>query len=116
MIKDRLLELCKELRMSLREFEMSIGVSNGCLSHISDKISLNVTSRIEENYPQVNIHWLRTGIGKMFNSSAVVVSHEKTDAVLKEIALQREMISRFQKQIDACQAHIDILLATLQEK
>lgn len=117
MIKKRIMQLCVELRMSVAEFEKSIGVSNGCISHISDKISINITDKIAAAHPHVNVHWIRTGVGSMFQLPATsLISNEKAGAVLDEIGKQRQMIERFQKQIDMCQQQINMLLSTLQKQ
>ena len=115
--KDRINELCSALNISKRELEITIGVSNGLLTHVNNSISKNLADKIEEKYPQVNIQWLRTGMGTMFHTpTSMVVSNEKTEEILKEIAAQRTMIERFQKQIDLCQQQINILLSTIQEQ
>lgn len=116
-VKSRLLQLCQELRIPLRELEINIGVSSGCLSHINDSLTRNIASKIEAAYPNVNLNWLRTGKGDMFATpEKMKISDEKAEEILAEVAKQREVIERFQKQIDLCQEHINILLSTLQDK
>ena len=113
-IKDRLQQLYRELNLSQREFEANIGVSNGCLAHVTDRLTKHVIDKITTTYPTISTDWLLYGQGAMHKiPPTLLVANDKVDAILAEVAKQREIIARFQHQIDLCQAHIDILLNTL---
>lgn len=71
-ISDRLDELIKNESISARQFEKTIGCSNG-LIHRCIRSKTDITSKwlsiIIETYPKYNAEWLLTGRGKMLNSN-----------------------------------------------
>ena len=127
--RERIDELCHELRISRSRLEKEIGMSSGSLSHIEDNISKNVLTKIAERYPQINIEWLKNEDGTLYEKAdkplaelPMCKSDAMVNAVLSEIEEQREIIARFQKQIQSaqeqiekCQNHITILLTSLKE-
>lgn len=64
-VKDRMLALVNYTKLSKRKFQESIGVSNSYIQNISESIGADVLNRITIRYPEINIHWLMTGDGKM---------------------------------------------------
>ena len=67
--KERLFAFIKAIGFSVREFERTLGVSNGTLGHLSDTLSANVKDKISTNFQQLNMDWLLTGNGEMLVSS-----------------------------------------------
>ncbi|MCX2680793.1 hypothetical protein OOZ15_12640 [Galbibacter sp. EGI 63066] len=70
---DRIHTIIKSLGMSARQFDMSIGASNGyTLRMKKNKASVgsDVLERIVDKYPFVNITWVVTGKGTMFGPEA----------------------------------------------
>ncbi|MBQ7774538.1 MAG: S24 family peptidase [Lachnospiraceae bacterium] len=65
--KLRLLQFLKYLNIGQQKFELSIGMSNGWVNKIGDNIRENTLQRIKEVYPELNIAWLKTGVGEMLN-------------------------------------------------
>ncbi len=68
--KDRLKLFVKEQRISYRAFESLCGLSRGYFlscKEISDKM----LGKIKEAYPQLNVDWVLTGKGKMFDKGVV---------------------------------------------
>ena len=63
--KERLFAFIKAIGFSVREFERTIGVSNGTVRHLSDTLSANIKDKISTNFLQLNINWLLTGNGEM---------------------------------------------------
>lgn len=66
---DRVLKVIDALGMSARQFDMSIGTTNGYSlrmhkNHAS--IGSDIIERISKKYPKVNLVWLITGKGDMF--------------------------------------------------
>ena len=61
----------KETGMSARQFDLSIGASNGYtlrMSKNSASIGSDVIERILKKYPDLNVVWLLTGEGHMLKS------------------------------------------------
>lgn len=68
--RDRMKEFLSRQKISEGLFETSIGMSSGWVSNIGDSIRLKSIAKIAEVYPDLNIHWLTTGDGKMLKSDA----------------------------------------------
>lgn len=64
-VKNRLTQFIDSNRISIREFEKSIGASNGYINSISRSVGIDKISAIIEKYPTLNIDWLMTGRGEM---------------------------------------------------
>lgn len=67
--KERLFAFINVLGYSVREFERSIGVSNGTVRHLNDTVTANVRQKVSAKFPQLNIDWLLTGSGDMLYRS-----------------------------------------------
>lgn len=70
-IKDRLKQIIDYQGISIRQFEKSIGASNGYISSIKDEISTKYVRNIFRAYPNISLEWLVTGEGSMLKSGAV---------------------------------------------
>lgn len=64
-VKDRVKHYVKYKRMTVRDFERSIGASNGLVSSMRKGLGGEYILRISEQYPELNIEWLLTGRGEM---------------------------------------------------
>jgi transcriptional regulator with XRE-family HTH domain len=67
-IKDRLRDFRISLRMTQKDFALSIGVSQAflcCLEHGRKKLSFNKIKDIKSVYPQLSIAWIEKGTGNM---------------------------------------------------
>ncbi|PCJ97231.1 MAG: hypothetical protein COA50_06225 [Flavobacteriaceae bacterium] len=68
---DRLIQFIEYKELSARQFDLSIGASNGYTLRMK-KNNASVGSDVIENiirkYPQLNLIWLITGEGKMLNA------------------------------------------------
>ncbi|WP_323788861.1 hypothetical protein [Psychroserpens sp.] len=65
----RIIELISELKLSARQFDISIGTANGYILRMQKNnasVGSDVIERIVKEYPQVNLVWLITGKGEMF--------------------------------------------------
>ncbi len=65
----RIIELISELKLSARQFDISIGTANGYILRMQKNnasVGSDVIERIIKEYPQVNLVWLITGKGDMF--------------------------------------------------
>lgn len=66
--KDRLLEFLRFKGMGQQKFEISIGMSNGWANKVGDSIRESTLKKISEVYPELNIAWLKSGVGVMLNN------------------------------------------------
>lgn len=64
-VKDRVKLFCRQSKMTIKDFEGSIKVSNGYVNSISKGIGEDKLSLIIEKYPNLSIEWLLTGTGEM---------------------------------------------------
>lgn len=64
-IKDRLLQFLKYKKLGQQKFETSIGMSNGWANKVGDSIRETTLKKIVEVYPDLNLIWLKAGIGDM---------------------------------------------------
>ncbi|WCO03109.1 hypothetical protein [Psychroserpens ponticola] len=67
----RIIDLISELKLSARQFDISIGTANGYILRMQKNnasVGSDVIERIVKEYPQVNLVWLITGKGDMFIS------------------------------------------------
>jgi len=65
---DRLMEFIRYAGLSARQFDMSIGASNGYILRMEKNnasIGSDVIENIIKTYPQLNVVWLLTGEGSM---------------------------------------------------
>ncbi|ADV51413.1 hypothetical protein I2486_20490 [Cellulophaga sp. E16_2] len=68
---DRLMQFIKNAGMSARQFDLSIGASNGyTLRMLKNNASIgsDVIENIVATYPKLNLVWLITGEGEMLKS------------------------------------------------
>lgn len=78
MIKERLIEFIKTLGISVRQFEISAGLSNGQINNIGDSLRKSTLEKISKSFPLLNINWLVSGVGKM------LIDEISDDALLNE--------------------------------
>lgn len=65
---NRLIEFSKYKGLTKKSFEIEMGLSNGQLSNSERRgsdIGAELISKVEEKFPELNIHWLVTGKGNM---------------------------------------------------
>jgi hypothetical protein len=68
---DRLMQFIKHAGLSARQFDMSIGASNGYTLRMSKNkasVGSDVIENILKTYPDLNVVWLLTGEGPMLKS------------------------------------------------
>lgn len=68
---DRLMQFIKHVGLSARQFDMSIGASNGYTLRMSKNrasVGSDVIENILKAYPDLNVLWLLTGEGPMLKS------------------------------------------------
>lgn len=73
---DRLIQFIEYAGLSARQFDLSIGASNGYTLRMKKNhasIGSDVIETIIKTYPQLNLIWLMTGEGKMLNPDKEVL-------------------------------------------
>ena len=66
--KERLLQFLRYKKLGQQKFEISIRMSNGWVNKVGDSIRENTLQKITEVYPELNIAWLKSGVGEMLNT------------------------------------------------
>lgn len=66
-MKDRLLKFINYKGVSQRQFLLKAGLSTSYLSVVKDDFGVSALFNISQNFPELNIEWLKTGKGEMLN-------------------------------------------------
>lgn len=79
---DRLIQFIKYAGLSARQFDLSIGASNGYTLRMQKNnasIGSDVIENILKTYPQLNVIWLITGEGEMLkeNEEELILNFEE---------------------------------------
>lgn len=90
--KERLLQFLRYKKLGQQKFEISIGMSNGWANKVGDSIRENTLQKIKEVYPELNIAWLKSGVGSMLVGDGEVTLetpiYNKTDTSKEVTAKQ----------------------------
>lgn len=70
-VKSRIKQVIDFQGVSIRQFEISIGASNGYYGSMKDEMNSKYLRNISSAYPNISIEWLVTGEGSMLKSGAV---------------------------------------------
>ncbi len=85
---DRLILFIKELGVSARQFDISIGTANGYILRMhknNASVGSDVIEKIISIYPQINLVWLITGKGDMFLDKASTKDQDIDMAALERL-------------------------------
>lgn len=66
--KERIEAFIKYKSLTNKGFEENCGLGNGFVSKIGDAIRLSKIELISNTYPELNVIWLKTGVGEMLQS------------------------------------------------
>ncbi|NJB36634.1 MULTISPECIES: hypothetical protein [Flavobacteriaceae] len=96
---DRLMQFIEHAGLSARQFDISIGASNGYTlrmrkNHAS--IGSDVIENIIKTYPQLNLIWLITGEGEMLNPEKQFLSANKLPKE-KELEIERIIAAKIRE-------------------
>lgn len=72
-MKERLSQIVEYYKLSVREFERIIGVSEGVINKTLQRntgLKAETIQKIVEKFPQISLNWIVLGQGEMFNNSA----------------------------------------------
>lgn len=67
-VKDRILDFIKVEGITVKNFETKASLSNGYIRQLRKAPSIEKISLISAAFPQLNINWLQTGEGQMYNT------------------------------------------------
>lgn len=74
-LKERLKDFIKSQSITIKDFERSLGMSNGYVNSISKGLGDEYMTRLIEKYPTLNIPWLLTGEGDMLIGDASITNN-----------------------------------------
>lgn len=108
-LKDRLILITKELKLSGRAFEKECGLTTGAFAGFKERIGADILSKIIIRYPQFSARWILTGEGDMFSNDysnsdvAIKILQKKIEelnAQYIEISQEAFAISRENRQLN----------------
>lgn len=70
-LKERLLLFIEYKGMSTQKFERIVGLSNASVSKMGDNTRQSTLDKISTKFPDLDIVWLKTGIGEMINKNNI---------------------------------------------
>lgn len=76
-MKERILQIIEALGITVQQFELNVGLSNGAVSKMGDNTRRSTLDKISIVYPNINMSWLLTGEGSMLNNTNPEVSSAK---------------------------------------
>lgn len=89
-IKMRLLEFLDNLSLSQSAFEKSVGLSNGWCNNLGDSIREATLSKIHDAYPDLNLTWLKAGVGSMYGEEDPEPGSKKSAELLPLLPIQAQ--------------------------
>lgn len=78
-MKERILQIIEALGITVQQFELNVGLSNGAVSKMGDNTRRSTLDKISIVYPNVNISWLLTGEGSMLNTTKAMRKIDRFD-------------------------------------
>ena len=81
-IKERTLEFIKYKKISVKEFELSCGLSNGYVSSMRKGFGADKLSNVLSAYPELNRDWLLYNEGQMLNNASPSPPPDGKDTIL----------------------------------
>ena len=101
-IKDRLYTFLEAKKLKPSAFERKCSLSNGFCSKVNENITDGSIGLIEKAFPELNITWLRTGGGEMFNHETLEYSNDDSgSSMLAMVRMMQEFIALGKKNADA---------------
>ena len=92
-VKERIKEFVKFKKIPVRQFCLSIGVSESFVSNMVKSIQPDKIYNISQQYPELNIEWLLTGKGEMLRNTGVAIAGDVKGDVLRSGNLNKNRIS-----------------------
>lgn len=108
-LRERLLEFINHIGIDKALFERCAGLSNGFVDKSGDNTRSSSLDKISIAYPELNISWLRTGVGKMLKEESVNAAntelHQRSTVLIDKeawdvIKMQAKSLERKDNQMD----------------
>jgi hypothetical protein len=117
-VKLRVKAFCDHKDINVRQFEKSIGASNGYVNSISKSIGLEKLNAIVENHSTLSIEWLLTGVGRMIKLDSIkAIGEQKQDPYDLSEVFSKDFINTIESVIlKVVSKHYDEKINTLNEK
>lgn len=101
-IKDRLYDFLSLKNLRASAFERQCGLSNGFCNKITDNITEGSLTLIARGFPELNLEWLKTGIGEMLVEPPIEYpKSDVSESMLAMAGMMQELISLGKKNADA---------------
>ncbi|MET1259281.1 hypothetical protein ABV409_08065 [Flagellimonas sp. DF-77] len=119
---DRLLQYIQHAGLSARQFDISIGASNGYTLRMKKNhasIGSDVIETIVKTYPDLNLVWLITGEGPMLNQNkGILQSGALPEAQQKEIEaiVDKKLEAQHQQEVRELLAKVAAEIAQLKKQ
>jgi len=119
-MKERLIEFLAYLKMGQTKFEEKVGLSRGFVNNVGENITSKSLKKITEVYPELNINWLKTGIGNMItneqksenNNGIGVIGNNVNNGSINDHTVVKDMIELLRKKDE----QIDRLIGIIEKK
>lgn len=105
-IKQRLKAYCDSRHTKIGTFCRVAGISGSYFNQVKGDIGLDIQARIAEAYNDLNIEWLRTGVGEMLKVPATVTMYNPTAEERSELGdgidlsvMPAEIVEEIRKEI-----------------
>ncbi len=79
-MKERLTEFLAHLGIGQDKFEKSVGLSRGFVNKLGDNTTLKTIDKISSVYPNLNINWLKNGVGTMLKTEGLITEARKIES------------------------------------
>lgn len=114
-LKERLKDYIKSQSITIKDFERSLGMSNGYVNSISKGLGDEYMTRLIEKYPTLNIPWLLTGEGDMLIGDTNVSGNHSLGVNNGSVthSFNSQLESSFLKAFEASQTQLTTTLAQL---
>lgn len=66
-IQTRLKEFLDYKKLTYKDFELKTGLANAAASRIGENSRSNTFNRVAKAFPELNMEWLKVGVGEMLN-------------------------------------------------
>ena len=102
-IKERLYDFLKAKNLRASKFEQTCGLSNGFCGKVNDNITEGSLLLIKKGFPELNINWLKTGLGDMLieTQSLEIPNSNDESNMLAMVRMMQEFIQLGKKNADA---------------
>ncbi len=120
-VRSRLMEYLDKMGISQARFANRVGVSRGYVNSMTGNITQETSDKIKTAYPNLNMDWLVTGRGEMFNNTQAIDNNNLTNSTIQQgnyinnLAVISKIHDDFQNIIDKKDEQINELLSIIKQ-